>query len=60
MKLQVEMNYSAKVPMFVTELDVASNNLMEAKFQAVDIAKKIAWYSGYKKEPKSINVYSIK
>jgi hypothetical protein len=57
MILQVEMKYSAKDPLFVTELDVPNTNLIEAKFQAIDIAKKIAWYSGFKSEPKSVNIF---
>lgn len=49
-----------KEPLFVTEVDVPSVNLMEAKFQAVDMAKKIAWYAGYKTVPKTVNIFDKK
>ncbi len=59
MKMKVEMKFNVKNPLFVKELDVPANDLMEAKFQAFDLAKKLAWYEGHKNTPKSVNIYKI-
>lgn len=58
MKLEVELVYK-NMPAYLQEVELDDTNLVEAKLKAADLVKKIAWYQGWKSNPRAVQVKQI-
>jgi len=58
MKLEVNLSYKHP-PMYTQVIELDESNLIEAKLKATDIVKKVAWYAGFRENPKKVKVNQI-
>jgi len=58
MKLEVNLSFK-RPPMYTQVVEIDEQNIIEAKLKATDMVKKIAWYAGFKENPKKVKVNQI-